>query len=619
MELQCPGKEKAVTSARDLNPTTFRRLVATRYRTRLDPTIMPINDEALRKQFEAEIKDLEKVDQAPDFLPARYLADGARCCLAVCRISTPSGKGTGFLIAPGVVMTNNHVLPNLQTAAGSVAEFNYENGSTPVAVQLLPSDLYLTDEELDFTIVACDKNSVKDIPHIPLSRNPSTITRNERASIIQHPAGRPKEVALHNSDVLRVMDKVIRYRTDTEPGSSGSPVFNDTWELVALHHAGWIEPDGRATNEGIRIPNIVAKLEQMGYTTASRHRVEEILATVEGTSSLLGFFDTAGLPSSDQEVVVDTFTGTRNFADIGFWNIEHFNNGISSSRVKAVANVFERLLMDAMGLVEVESGALDRLVSELANRGLSYDYKYLDVTGTQDLAILYDQETTIVRSKHELLDPFDTTDYLRATTPAGKTAFPRKPLLAEVEVSSDGTGDPAKFLMLVVHLKAFGDAESKARRKLAANVLSEIIVTLRDQEGLPVILGGDFNDIITGDALASLNNPPDIFSTTVDDQLGDDPYAITYVGDSHRSLIDHIVISGDIQPGPIMGDDTAIVRLDKSIADWSGKVSDHVPVVFRMVFRPSPIEINFGGKVGDNRVVPAPVKSKRPRKQYKRE
>jgi V8-like Glu-specific endopeptidase len=30
----------------------------------------------------------------------------------------------------------------------------------------------------------------------------------------------------------------VQYTTDTLPGSSGSPVFNDNWEVVALHHAG---------------------------------------------------------------------------------------------------------------------------------------------------------------------------------------------------------------------------------------------------------------------------------------------------------------------------------------------------------------------------------------------
>ena len=30
----------------------------------------------------------------------------------------------------------------------------------------------------------------------------------------------------------------IHYRTATEGGSSGSPVFNSSWDLVGLHHSG---------------------------------------------------------------------------------------------------------------------------------------------------------------------------------------------------------------------------------------------------------------------------------------------------------------------------------------------------------------------------------------------
>src|SRR5262249_23055923 len=34
------------------------------------------------------------------------------------------------------------------------------------------------------------------------------------------------------------LDKFAHYETDTEQGSSGSPVFNDQWEVIALHHSG---------------------------------------------------------------------------------------------------------------------------------------------------------------------------------------------------------------------------------------------------------------------------------------------------------------------------------------------------------------------------------------------
>ncbi len=49
----------------------------------------------------------------------------------------------------------------------------------------------------------------------------------------------------------------VRYRTNTETGSSGSPCFNSDWDLVALHHSGIVK-----YNEGIPINCIVALLKQ---------------------------------------------------------------------------------------------------------------------------------------------------------------------------------------------------------------------------------------------------------------------------------------------------------------------------------------------------------------------
>ena len=49
----------------------------------------------------------------------------------------------------------------------------------------------------------------------------------EYVSIIQHPSGERKQLALRENQVVDVLDNFVHYRTDTSPGSSGSPVFND--------------------------------------------------------------------------------------------------------------------------------------------------------------------------------------------------------------------------------------------------------------------------------------------------------------------------------------------------------------------------------------------------------
>jgi V8-like Glu-specific endopeptidase len=57
--------------------------------------------------------------------------------------------------------------------------------------------------------------------------------------IIGHPSGRDLELSLQDNYLLACNEMLMHYRTPTEPGSSGSPVFeSNAWEVVALHHKG---------------------------------------------------------------------------------------------------------------------------------------------------------------------------------------------------------------------------------------------------------------------------------------------------------------------------------------------------------------------------------------------
>jgi len=85
--------------------------------------------------------------------------------------------------------------------------------------------------------------------------------------IIQHPNGGMKKIGMIHNVVRYVDDDVIRYLTDTEGGSSGSPVFNERWQVVALHHY-WVTDtvDGKTEirNQGRRIERVVAGLAAAG-------------------------------------------------------------------------------------------------------------------------------------------------------------------------------------------------------------------------------------------------------------------------------------------------------------------------------------------------------------------
>jgi endonuclease G len=227
---------------------------------------------------------LERILGVSDLLPLSYLEAGLHCGKHVCRVEihdrlgSVTGYGTGFMVAAGLMLTNNHVLPDEKAALYSWAQFDYEydvkmQPRTTHNFRFEPERLFLTNEMLDFSLVAvapvaADGVGLEHYGHIPLIAGSGKALKGESVSIIQHPKGAPKAIAIRSNQVTDVFDQYIHYSTDTEPGSSGSPVFSDSWEVVALHHAGVPGMDGQGyvANEGVRISSIMAHLSTLGQT-----------------------------------------------------------------------------------------------------------------------------------------------------------------------------------------------------------------------------------------------------------------------------------------------------------------------------------------------------------------
>jgi hypothetical protein len=84
------------------------------------------------------------------------------------------------------------------------------------------------------------------------------VAANQPLFILQHAAGDYLGIAV--GDVISADQRRVRYRTNTLPGSSGSPCFNDDWELVALHH-GSERRENTTYNEGIPLAAILERAE----------------------------------------------------------------------------------------------------------------------------------------------------------------------------------------------------------------------------------------------------------------------------------------------------------------------------------------------------------------------
>lgn len=246
------------------------------------------------------VNNKERILDENDLIPINYFEKGLVVAAAVARINIidvegKTGFGTGFLIGSNILMTNNHVIGEKESAINSFAEFEYEldKNNKPKNSFIFafdPDKLFITDKDLDFTIIYVKQVSISggknisDYGFIPVIETVGKAKEGDAVSIIQHPKGERKSIALRNNKIVQIQENFLHYQTDTEPGSSGSPVFNDKWELVGLHHSGVPERDamGRIltkqgtlatanndeseiawiANEGVRISRIVAFLRQ---------------------------------------------------------------------------------------------------------------------------------------------------------------------------------------------------------------------------------------------------------------------------------------------------------------------------------------------------------------------
>lgn len=223
------------------------------------------------KGKETAVDILEKVIGENTLRPISFLQRGLEAARSVAYIGVQSNSerwsGTGFLVAEDLLLTNHHVLAEANLLANSIFRFNYEDDFEGYAQPIEEyrarvNGLFHTNSELDYTVVQIDKKPGQKWGWLSSFGD---IKRGDRVNIIQHPAGRPKEISLQNNFVEYVGSNVVQYVTSTLNGASGSPVLNDAWQVVALHHAGGNIPEPTTRrryfrNEGILIGSVLADL-----------------------------------------------------------------------------------------------------------------------------------------------------------------------------------------------------------------------------------------------------------------------------------------------------------------------------------------------------------------------
>lgn len=237
----------------------------------------------------------------------------------VCRVEVgdPAGlMGTGFLIGPDAVLTNYHVVQPVIEKRSSCdrvrCRFDFKrlaNGADAEGVVVgLRSDWLIdaskysdaeaarsptppdpSPDELDYALVRLarplgreplDPNPRPGATGVPtrgwiqVPSAPPSLTRQMPLAVLQHPNQESLKLALDTEGVTEVNPSGtrVRYKTNTEAGSSGAPCFDLKWNLVALHHYGDPAFDGFTRlgdwNQGVPIGMIRDRLTRLGKADA---------------------------------------------------------------------------------------------------------------------------------------------------------------------------------------------------------------------------------------------------------------------------------------------------------------------------------------------------------------
>lgn len=188
--------------------------------------------------------------------------------LAICKVDTKTGSATGFYIVldgQPCMMTNHHVIGTRDDAMTTRLTFDYTKHGLNIGMRCHPEKYFWSSPELDATIVAINDGPLKERDITPLeiiADDARQVAVEDIVTIYGHPDGNFREQSVnHVISVQGGASKAeIAYNADTNPGSSGSPVFNSTFHVVALHALG-----SKSANTGYDIREILNSARMHGF------------------------------------------------------------------------------------------------------------------------------------------------------------------------------------------------------------------------------------------------------------------------------------------------------------------------------------------------------------------
>jgi len=231
-----------------------------------------------------DLDDLESLynPSSPNYVTIDFFEQGRQAAQAVCRLEwNGKAKGTGFLVADDLVLTNYHVISDTKVDQEILRQrlkncrIRFEVKGSAYSIELgvdlnRPLENFSPLDALDYVLIRLERPIQEDDNRKPLTCSKFSLDKRPFANIIHYPTGHDMKIVFRNNHIKEVRADRIYYSSDTEKGSSGAPVFNDNWQVIALHRAGEKDRHGntirdidgnvvRDGNEGILLSAIQAE------------------------------------------------------------------------------------------------------------------------------------------------------------------------------------------------------------------------------------------------------------------------------------------------------------------------------------------------------------------------
>ncbi|MEH1841641.1 MAG: trypsin-like peptidase domain-containing protein [Nostoc sp.] len=153
-------------------------------------------------------------------------------CNTVGRIESPIGNaiGTGVLITKNFLLTCNHIFSKSQVQKAWV-RFGYKDGSYESEKDIFKLDFINNNSHLDYALLKINAQTQQKSIFI---NETSILDSGQDVRIIHHPQGNPIIIS-DLGQITQVGEDYIDHNVKTDDGSSGAPIFNHQWELIAIH------------------------------------------------------------------------------------------------------------------------------------------------------------------------------------------------------------------------------------------------------------------------------------------------------------------------------------------------------------------------------------------------